>query len=60
LSIGGQFYGESSYSQNYFDKGLPSRQEKFQLKNNLLIPKGKLQEDTTYGANYLKTPIPKV
>jgi hypothetical protein len=26
LKVGGHFYGESSYAQNYFDKGLPIRQ----------------------------------
>jgi hypothetical protein len=51
--VGGQFYGESSYANNYYDKGLGGRQEKFKLPSNKVLPEGKFEDGTTYGNNYV-------
>ncbi len=53
LKIGGQFYGESNYANNYYDKGLAGKQDKFVPPQNKILPEGRFEDATTYTGNYI-------
>jgi hypothetical protein len=54
LKVGGQFYGESNYSENYVNKGSLGKTEKYLPLQNQILPEGRFEENSTYASNYLR------